>query len=321
MNTQTDDELTQSGFFSRLGGFLKRLLLAFLKLGLVLIVLGVLATIAWLIYREIDRSFDSVTRRMDINTGRIELAESDIENLLAADDIGEGQITALQTAVATQDAFIARLESDLVAGQERQEETLGELEEHVTALIASTDTISGNVTILNDGLVSLQGDLTTNVSDIDAVGGEVDALQAELVALIGELEAVQTELDDYSADEFNRMRQSLALFRVWEMVSRARLRLLEQNIGLAAAEIGTALASVDRLLVIVPEEGETTKSSLEQVQQRLILAASNLPDDQVAAARDLDTAWEVLDAALAALFGEPSTGPQETAAPVPTAIP
>jgi hypothetical protein len=328
MMAQTDNEPTQPGFLSRLGGFLKRLLLAFLKLALIFIIIVALAGVAWLIYQEIDRSFDSVTARMDRNTERIELAESDVDRLLAANEIGEEQVAALQSAVATQDATIAAqeatiatLESDLAAGQEQHDELLTMLEARMTALIASTETISGNVSFLNEGLVSLQGDITTNVSDIDAVGGEVDALQADLLAVNGQVEEVQVELSDYSAEEFIRMRQALALFRVWEMVSRARLRLIEDNAGLAAGDIDAALASVGRLQAAVPEEEETTTAGLEEVQERLTLAAANLPDDQVAAGRDLETAWELLDAALAELFDEEVPTPQETPTPEPTASP
>lgn len=321
MVPQTDYEPTQSGFFPRLGGFLKRLLLAFLKLGLVFIALVVIVGTAWFIYREINRSFDSVTTRMDISTGRIELAESDIDALLVDSDIQQEQLATLQTAVAAQDEQLASLESDLVAGQEQQEEALATLEERLIVLIASTDTISSNLSILNEGLVSLQRDTTTNVSDIDALGGDVDALQVDLTGLNGQVEAVQAELSDYSADEFNRMRQALALFRIWEVVSRARLRLIEQNVGLAAADIAASLASIDRMLETLSEEEEATTAVLEQVQQRLTLAAANLPDDPVTAARDLETAWELIDTALAELFGEPSSAPQETTTPEPATSP
>jgi chromosome segregation ATPase len=328
MMPQTDNESTQPGFFPRLGVFLKRLLLAFLKLALLFIVIFALAGVAWLIYQELDRSFDSVTARMDRNTERIELAESDVDILLAESDVHQERVKALETVVAVQEAHIANqevtiagLESDLGAGQEQQDEVLTILEAHITNLIASTETISSNVTFLSEGLVSLQGDTTSNVSDIDAVGGEVDALEIDLLALNGQVVEVQVELSDYSAEEFIHMRQALALFRVWEMVSRAQLRLIEQNVGLAADDIDTALASVDRLQAAVPEEEESTSAGLEQVQQRLTLAAANLPDDPLSAARDLETAWELLDAALAELFGELSPTPKETTTAEPTPSP
>jgi len=309
MMPQSEFESTQPAFSSRLGGFLKRLLLAFIKLGLVFLALAALAGVAWLIYQEIDRSFDSVTKRVDFNGGRINEVEKELVALSAAGDLREEQDEILQTAIADQATVIADLENDLDAELKQQAEDLANLEERVTVLVASTDTISGHLSVLNEGLVALQLDITTNVSDIDAVGGEVDALQSDLAILFSDVEAVQTELSDYSADEFNRMRQSLALFRVWEMVSRARLRLIEQNVGLAVADIDTALASVDRLLVIYSQEEDAATADLEQVQQRLTLAAAGLPDDPAAAARDLETAWQLLDASLAALFGEQAAEP------------
>lgn len=313
MTTQTENETNEPGFFLRLGGFLKRLLLAFLKLGLFLIAIAVLAVIAWFIYKEIIRSFDSVNRRMETNTDRIELVENGIGRLLAANENVEEQFANLQTAVANQNATVTALESDIDPLLTQQEEVLASQEERVTSLIARTDTISGNLTFLNEGLVSLQQDSTTNVSDIDALGGEVDAIQADLVALNTWADDVQAELSGYSAEEFNRMRQAVALFRLWEMVSRARLRLIEQNVGLATNDTDAALAYVVVLQTTIPEEDETTRTSLLQMQQRLTLAASNLPDDPAAAARDLETAWEVLGVALAVLFGEqPPALPEET---------
>ncbi len=288
---------------------MKRLLLAFIKLGLVFLALAALAGVAWLIYQEIDRSFESVNRHVDFNGGRIDEVEKDIVVLSAANELREEQDKILQTAITDQATVIADLESNLDAELKQQAEDLATLEERITVLVANTDTISGHLSVLNDGLVALQLDTTTNVSDIDAVGGEVDALQGDLALLFGQVEAVQTELSDYSADEFNSMRQALALFRVWEMVSRARLRLIEQNVGLAVVDIDTALASVDRLLVIYSQEEDAATAELEQVQQRLTLAAAGLPDDPAAAARDLETAWQLLDASLGALFGEPAAEP------------
>ena len=63
-------------------GFLKRLLLAFIKLTIFFIVLAVLAVGGWLIYQEIDRSFGSVTQRMEINARRIEESNQLIDTLL-----------------------------------------------------------------------------------------------------------------------------------------------------------------------------------------------------------------------------------------------
>ena len=54
------------------------------------------------------------------------------------------------------------------------------------------------------------------------------------------------------------------------------------------------------------EETGDLAESLGLVQTRLDLAATALPDDPEAAARDLNTAWEALDAVLTTLLEEVS---------------
>ncbi len=315
MMPQPEIERYQPDFSTRLGGFLKRLLWAFLKLFLVFIFLVAILASAWLIYREIDRSFDVVNNRMDFNTGQIEGAEQDILVLQEAIDAAEDEIKILQTAAADRDAAIATLESELATTLDQQGEDLAQLEEEVAALIASTNTISGNLAFLSDGLVSLQHDTTANVSDIDTLGGEIDGLSVSLDTLNENLAAVQLELGAYSADEFNRMRQTIELFRLWELVSRARLHLVGQNAGLAAADVTSAQAAADLMINAIPEEEDAHRANLELIRDRLLLAGTNLPDDPVAAARDLETAFELLDEALAALSAGPAPTRQATPTP------
>jgi chromosome segregation ATPase len=322
MSPQSDSSGSSPGFLARLGRFLGRLLTAFLKLGLAAIVLAILAGVAWLIYREIDRSFDSVVSRVEANARRIELTEDDVGRYLATNEAQRGEVQELQAAIATREATIAALETSVAAGQARQDTDLADLEGQFADLVARSDAITTSIAFLSEGLVTLQGDTTASLSEIDALGGAVDAVQAEVIGQGEEIAAVQNEIGAFSAEEFARMQQALALFRMWEMVSRARFRLLEQNVGLASADIGVALETADSLLLVAPAE-TATAISLEEVRQRLIQASSGLPDDPAAAARDLETAWEALDAILARLLGAETIQPSANAplSPTPTATP
>lgn len=315
MMPQPENQQFQPDASSRLGEFLKRLLWAFLKLLLIFIILTAILASAWFIYREIDRSFDVVNNRIDFNRGQIEQAEQDILVLQEANDAAEDQIKILQTAVADHDAAIATLENELATTLDQQGEDLAQLEEDVAALIASTNTISGNLAFLSDGLVSLQQDTTTNVSDIDALGGQIDALRLNLDSLNAEIADVQLELGAYSADEFNKMRQTIDLFRLWELVSRARLHLVEGNAGMAADDVVAAQVAAELMIDAIPGEEDATLTGLEQIRDRLLLAGTNLPGDPVAAARDLETAFELLDEALAVLAGAPAPAPAATPTP------
>jgi hypothetical protein len=322
MSRQSTDDTTQPGFFSRLGGFLGRLLTALLKLGLAAVLLAILAGIAWLIYRELDRSFDSVVARVEANTRRIELAEEDAETYWSANEAQREELEELQVVITTRDAAIEVLETNIASEQARRDAELVALQAQFDDLIARTETMTASLTFLNEGLVTLQGDTTANVSEIDALGGAVDAVQAEVTGQADEIATLQTEISAFSAEEFARMRQALALFRVWEMVSRARLRLLEQNVGLAAADIEAALTSVDAVLLVVPAESATA-TGLAEVRGRLVQAADSLPVDPPAAARDLETAWEVLDGVMAELLGVETLQPSASTPPsiAPTATP
>lgn len=319
MSLQSTEDTSRRGFFSRLGAFLGRLLTAFLKLGLAAIMLAILAGIAWLIYREIDRSFDSVVTRVEANSRRIELAEDDIHQFAVSNGARQVEIQELQAAIATRDAAIEALQATVVAGQDRRDADLAALQSQFDDAIARTETLTASLAFLNDGLVNLQGDITANVSEIDALGGAVDSLQAEVTGQGEEIAALRNETDAFSAEEFARMQQAIALFRAWEMVSRARFRLLEQNVGLAAADVDSAIASVDAVILVLPEESPAA-SALAAARGRLAQAGFSLPDDPAVAARDLETAWEALDAILASLLGfEPL--PDEFLTPAPEAAP
>jgi len=123
-------------------------------------------------------------------------------------------------------------------------------------------------------------------------------------------------------------RQVLTLFRVWELISRARLRLLEDNFGLARADTEQALRTMDFLLAAAPEEAETW----QRIQARLELALAALPDDPDMAAGDLESAWDALDELLTAMLlpelatagslpedaGDSAAAEESTVEPTPT---
>jgi hypothetical protein len=69
---------------------------------------------------------------------------------------------------------------------------------------------------------------------------------------------------------------------------------------------------------LAAERSEEEGEALLALQQRLELVAANLPNDANTAARDLESAWEMLDSLLAEVLGEPEVGLAETAVITPT---
>lgn len=278
-------------------GFLKRLLLAFIKLTLFFIILAVLAVGGYRIYQEIDRSFGAVSGRMEINTRRIEESNRLVDTLLTRIEEQQADIDVLETAVSSQDALI----TTLTTGTEELETTQTEQNGLLTALNTQIgDSITNDIINLNGGLIALQNDITDNGAQIDQLGGTADSLQGDIANLNTQLETTQTALEEFPAAEIVKMRQTLTLFRIWELTSRARLRLLEGNAGQAAIDVNSAILIADKILA--NDNSEKSLALVQPVQERLALVASSLPDDPTAAARDLETAWEALDAALVSLL-------------------
>jgi uncharacterized protein YoxC len=292
----TDDDPGRAGG----SAFLRRLFLAFVKVGLGLLIIAALAVAAWLLYIEINRSFDSVITRIERNTRRIEDTEAEIDSLKEQNYAQGVQVTELEALVSTREAEINTLKEDLGASLAQQGERLAGLEEEATVLSAQAEALGGETATLGAGLVALQEDLNNNGQQIDQLGGAVDGLSEALAALDNRAAEVQSQVEQLASEDLAGWRRAVALFRAWEMIGRARLRLLESDYGLATADIERAIAAVDDLLAA---EGDQPAEDLVAIRERLLLATTSLPDQPLVAGRDLETAWEALDTIVAAAVG------------------
>jgi chromosome segregation ATPase len=278
--------------------FLGRLVLAFLKLIPVFIIVAALVAAAWLGYQELNRSFGVVNDRIDWYDEQITQVRSEMATV--SGDLSEQKTRqqTLATEAAQLDSRVSTLDDDLA----RQDEFLTTLEEQVATLDSSTGANTENIATLSEGLNSLQGDVTANSAEIDDLGGQIDSLGVELNSAQNEIADNATALAQKEAI-VAQISKTLTLFRIWETVARARLHLVDENIGLAQTDVETAQAILDQLAA-----GETgdLADTLGQIQNRLGLAATALPDNPEAAVRDLNTAWETLDEVLTTLLEEVS---------------
>lgn len=283
---------------SRFLRFLGRLVLAFLKLIPVFIIVAALAAAAWLGFQELNRSFGVVNERIDFYDEQIDQVRSEITTVSSDLSEQKSQARALETEAAQLDSRLSTLDGDLA----RQSEFLAALEEEVAALETSAGANADDITALGEGLNTLQGDVTANSSQIDDLGGQIDGLGVELNTARDEIESNAAALAQ-KEEIVGQLSKTLTLFRVWETVARARLHLVDQNIGLAQADVETAQAILAQMAT---GEDDELAEPLDQIQNRLDLAATALSDDPEAAIRDLNTAWEALDATLTALLEEVS---------------
>ncbi len=282
------------------GDFLKRLLLAFVKVALGLAIIAGIAFGAWLLFVEINRSFDSVITRIERNTRRIEETETEIDALQEQNYARGVQVTKLEAVVATREAEITTLEEELGASMDQQGARIAGVEDEAAALTGRADALNSETANLSAGLVALQEDLNNNGQQIDQLGGAVDGLSEALATLDNRAAELQNQVEQLASEDLAGWRRVVALFRAWEMIGRARLRLLENDYGLATVDIELAIAAIDDLMEA--DSGQPAED-LVAIRERLLLATTSLPDQPLVAGRDLETAWEALDAIVAEAVG------------------
>ncbi len=238
-------------------------------------------------YSEWQRSLNSINTRIDANR----------QNIAALRDLVNGEFAAgspqeQQRQIAALQAEIATLEADL----NRQEATAQAQAEQVTALEDALATaVAQNQTsddALSQALLALQTDQNDLTSQVDRLGGDVDQLQADLTRIDGAVTALDTAVNETFLTP-NELQRTLALFRVWQIIARARLHLLDDNAGLARNDVEESLRTVDYL--ISTSAGAAEEENLRLIQTRLALAFSNLGDQPQQAANDLESAWREMD--------------------------
>lgn len=295
----------QPGAARRFAGFLYRLLRAAL---ITLLFVGLLAGVAWgglWIYQtirgEINRATESVDSRFEAQESRLDTLRREMDRLLAAAPDQEQQLRAHTSELESLESALARLGADAA----QKEELLTALEAALADNLTSDQQTAERIADLAEALTALQADFNLSTGQIDTLGGELDSqadqvaqIQAGLETAVASAEAARIQAEE-SVTAVTEMAQSFILFHAWELVARARLHLLSENIGLAANDIATARRTIATLQSLVSAEGDLAEG-LEAVQSRLTLAAANLPGTPELAARDLESVWDALDQLLLA---------------------
>lgn len=262
-----------------------------------LLVLAVILAIAgggFLGYSELQRSLNSINTQVNANRQNLEALGDLVDSEFSASSPQEQQrqLTALQNEVATLEADLSRQEAAAQAEQQAQGEQLAALQEALATAVAHNQAADD---ALSQALIALQTDQNELISQVDQVGGNVDQLQADLTKtsmMVAELDTAVNETF-LTPDELQR---TLALFRAWQIIARARLHLLDDNAGLARSDVEEGLRTIDFL--ISTSADPTEEAALRVIQTRLALAFSNLTDQPQQAVNDLESAWDEMDSLL-----------------------
>jgi predicted RNase H-like nuclease (RuvC/YqgF family) len=226
---------------------------------LIVVLFGVVLGAA--IYFGVPALYRAVVEPMQVNTQRID----DLELALA-----EERETARSRAAET---------GELVVDVEGRLAEQGEL---LAALQAEVE-----------GLSSKQEEQHDQITRLLRLADQIESLNADLLetdARVADLETVLVEADLPA----QRIERHLQLIRVMTLLTRARLWLIQDNLGLAADDVEI---SRDVLAAMLESATQDEADKLVPIITRLEQALEDLRIAPVIAADDLEIAWKLLTAA------------------------
>ena len=183
---------------------------------------------------------------------------------------------------------IALLEETQEAAVERIELLDGDQETLRVDLIRDMNLVEENVSDLEGKLE----DQSNAIDDLRTVQREFRTLRGELEDLAAEVETLRSETDgEILADR--SLAQELIVVEAMLHLLRARLWLVEDNIGFAAAETQIARTLLLQLASLDQEEVD-----LRSVIERLDMALEDMNRTPLIAGDDLEIAWKLLQAVI-----------------------
>ena len=130
-----------------------------------------------------------------------------------------------------------------------------------------------------------------------AMGANLEQVQAEIAAVdqaIGRTSLLVQELvnsTEAGESPLQELRNELQLVKAMELLTRSRVYLVEDNLGLAQQDVSAARLLLAKMGGDVPSY---QVKPLAAIIARLDAALSNLPSKPVLAAEDLEVAWQLL---------------------------
>lgn len=220
--------------------------------------------------------------------------------------------------IATLEAQIDALEAELAVPVDE----LNAQQEQINALQGQVAEVQAQLTEAGDRLAAAEGDIDAQVAAVEDIGAMLDGFQTDLNVFEGGLSYVSTRVPNPATfDAYNRQ---LLIMRAWQATTVARLRMAENNPGLAGDHVDTAILSLEGALALSEAADAQSTATLEQARDRLLQAQATLVDSPFLAFADLDTAWLLLSNLVTAVdfvdVGEPA-GDDQVITPTVTLSP
>ena len=181
--------------------------------------------------------------------------------------------------------------TDLESQRDTDKQALDELKAQITSLASTQQT----------GVKAWQSTQTAANTELDMLNNRLATLEGQSASLQQKLANTDTNLS-YLATAMQSdnlpvavLRRELQLVKTMELLTRARISLIANNLGGDQSDIQAAHDQLVALGSLVPDY---QTSALQTIINRLELALGNLPNSPVLASDDLEIAWQLLQTGL-----------------------
>ena len=255
-------------FGQRLGAFLVRLFRAFVRLVAVLAILALLGFVIFylvpVLYQRYVQPYQ--TRIQDLEYIGTQQAQTNQQLTLEIEEL-QLRVDALEIRGDT-------FEQELDEARPTLENALTSQQARLAALERTQTTISTTLRKIESDLAAIEQRSAYLASRLDQTDEDVTTLNSRLQAEDAPIAVLYREVQ---------------ILKAMELLTRSRLFLVENNLGLAEEDIRAA-----RNLLASMQVPEHQQQALTEVLVRLDLALYNLPDSPILAAEDLEVAWQLL---------------------------
>ncbi len=216
-----------------------------------------------------------------------------VDRVLAPIRANSADIDRLDSEVDVLGAEVTGIKTDQTSDRTDQEAALNDVQAAAERRVAEAETrVAEAEARLADAETRLR-DAEDQIADQEALIGEMqstlDAYAEQLAALEEQVTTLEEEVP--GAAEYAAYNRLLILMRAWQELLTARIRLMENNPGLALDVLGEARALLDQAYALSsPEE----QAQLDPIIARLDQVITNITASPFAAAGDLEIAWHDL---------------------------
>jgi chromosome segregation ATPase len=190
---------------------------------------------------------------------------------------------------------IQELQETLSTGlstNERQVEQLGERLVEVEGRLAEQGETTAALQVKLDGFGEVQEEQASTISKLKLMSAQLEAIADDLDETMDRVELLEVALSEveFPADQFGRQ---LSMITAMTMITKARLWLIQDDLGQAAEEISAAKELLAASMMNLTSSG-VVDDVLVEIIERLDLALEDVRTTPIVAADELEIAWKLL---------------------------